>query len=62
MSTLTSLNLSYCDNITDVGLVYLENMTSLTRLNLGSCRNTTDVGRKKLTQQLPNLTIIPRRA
>ena len=39
---LTSLNLSYCDGVSDVGMKHFNTMTKLTTLNLSYCRNITD--------------------
>lgn len=44
LKTLTSINLSFCVNISDAGLKYLAKMPSLRELNLRSCDNVSDAG------------------
>ena len=48
-TALTSLNLTYCNKVTNVGLRELRGLTALTELNLDYCRNVTDVGLQELT-------------
>lgn len=44
MAHIKSINLSFCGNITDLGLKFLAKMTSLKDLNVRSCDNVTDRG------------------
>lgn len=50
LSTLKSINLSFCVSITDSGLKYLAKMGSLRDLNLRSCDNISDVGMAYLAE------------
>jgi Leucine-rich repeat (LRR) protein len=53
-SNLHTLDLSYCDKITDVGLKELAKLTNLHTLDLSYCDEITDVGVKELAK-LTNL-------
>ncbi|KAL1129502.1 hypothetical protein AAG570_012447 [Ranatra chinensis] len=44
LTSLKSINLSFCVNISDGGLKYLAKMSSLRELDLRSCDNVSDVG------------------
>ncbi len=56
MPALTSLNISYCRNITDAGIGCISgHMPGLTSLNVSKCENITDEGIKKLVR-IPGLT------
>ncbi|XP_065200656.1 F-box/LRR-repeat protein 14-like [Planococcus citri] len=44
LTSITSINLSFCINISDVGLKYLAKIPSLRELNLSSCDNVSDAG------------------
>jgi V8-like Glu-specific endopeptidase len=55
LTNLTSLDLSFSDQLTDTGLKSLEKLTSLTSLDLSHCYLLTDTGLKSL-EKLTNLT------
>ena len=57
MPALTSLNLSYCSEITDVGVLALSELPALTQLNLGGCHTVTAAGVQALRTAAPNLRI-----
>lgn len=44
LTKVSSINLSFCINISDLGLKYLAKMPSLRELNLHSCDNVSDAG------------------
>lgn len=44
LTSLKSINLSFCVSITDSGLKYLAKMASLKEINLRSCDNISDIG------------------
>lgn len=44
LSSLQSINLSFCASITDSGLKYLARMAGLREINLHSCDNISDIG------------------
>ena len=44
LTTLKSLDLSFCRKITDAGLVHLKGLTTLKVLSLGGCDKITDAG------------------
>ncbi|KAK5648871.1 hypothetical protein RI129_003763 [Pyrocoelia pectoralis] len=50
LTSLKSINLSFCVSITDSGLKYLAKMNSLRELNLRSCDNISDIGMAYLTE------------
>ena len=59
MSSLISLDVSYCRKITDKGLEHIKHMCHLTSLDLGDCvdRTITESGWKGLVEKLPRLII-----
>ncbi|XP_049814989.1 F-box/LRR-repeat protein 14 [Schistocerca nitens] len=50
LTTLKSINLSFCISITDSGLKHLAKMASLRELNLRACDNISDVGMAYLAE------------
>lgn len=50
LTTLKSINLSFCVCITDSGLKHLAKMSSLRELNLRSCDNVSDIGMAYLAE------------
>ncbi|XP_071054259.1 F-box/LRR-repeat protein 14 [Onthophagus taurus] len=50
LTSLKSINLSFCVSITDAGLKHLAKMSSLRELNLRSCDNISDVGMAYLAE------------
>ncbi|KAK7496136.1 hypothetical protein BaRGS_00012546 [Batillaria attramentaria] len=44
LSTLKTINLSFCSSVTDTGIKFLSKMTTLQELNLRSCDNISDIG------------------
>ncbi|XP_046749445.1 F-box/LRR-repeat protein 14 [Diprion similis] len=50
LTTLKSINLSFCVSVTDLGLKHLAKMPSLRELNLRSCDNVTDIGMAYLAE------------
>ncbi len=57
LTTLKSLDLSFCRKITDAGLVHLKGLTKLKELNLSYCTKITDAAVSKLQKALPNCYI-----
>ena len=57
LNALTRVRLSYCDNVTDEGLLELRSLAALTTLLLYGFPNVTDAGKQALRTALPNLTI-----
>ena len=55
LPNLTSLDLSFCDQITDAGLKHLKDLPNLTSLNLSGCWRITNAGLEHL-KSLTNLT------
>ncbi|XP_075216696.1 F-box and leucine rich repeat protein partner of paired [Lycorma delicatula] len=50
LTSLKSINLSFCVSVTDSGLKYLAKMSSLRELNLRSCDNISDIGMAYLAE------------
>jgi hypothetical protein len=57
LTTLTSLGLCICPNLTDEVLRGMSSLTALKFLNLYRCDNVTVAGKQALRTALPNLTI-----
>jgi len=57
LNSLTTLNLTCCEAITDAGLAHLSRLNSLTTLNLGGCTAITDAGLAHLSR-LNSLTTL----
>lgn len=55
LTTLKSINLSFCVSVTDSGLKHLAKMPHLEELNLGSCDNISDIGMAYLTDGCTSL-------
>uniref|UniRef100_A0A1B0BYH0 F-box domain-containing protein n=1 Tax=Glossina palpalis gambiensis TaxID=67801 RepID=A0A1B0BYH0_9MUSC len=55
LTSLKSINLSFCLSITDSGLKHLARMPKLEQLNLNSCDNISDIGMAYLTESGSNL-------
>ena len=59
LERITSIDLSKCDQISDVGLAALaKNCPNLHTINLSGCRQISDVGLAVLAQNRPNLHIV----
>ncbi|XP_062545208.1 F-box/LRR-repeat protein 14 [Armigeres subalbatus] len=50
LTSLRSINLSFCVSVTDSGLKHLAKMTKLEELNLRACDNISDIGMAYLTE------------
>jgi hypothetical protein len=57
MPQLTSLNISYCEKVTDVGVRAVSSMPQLTSLDISYCEKVTAAGVQVLRTAAPNLHI-----
>jgi hypothetical protein len=57
VSSLTTLDLGGCVNVSDEGLRALSSLTALTTLTLYGCNNVTAAAKQALRTAIPNLTI-----
>ena len=58
LMNLVTINLSFCLNLTDLGIKYLSTMINLCELNLRSCDHISDAGLRYLSQGKAQLSVL----